>query len=113
MVQCGGPMTSLHRILPAITLGYSVTDLINGFAIGKPDFILHGFATCAVMLIFCELNVPHTIVQMLVMEVNILKYCKNNQILFLYSWNSFPFLLHFLSFTVFHNILDYERYQIR
>lgn len=75
MAQCGPPMTSLHRILPAITLGYSVTDVYNGLALGKIDFVLHGVATTAVMLVFCELDVPHTIVQMLVMEVSTIFLC--------------------------------------
>jgi TLC domain len=66
-VTCHGPLTSLHRILPAITWGYSVFDIIDGFSISF-DFILHGVATFAVMGLYCEFDVPHILAPMLFME---------------------------------------------
>lgn len=67
--QCLGPLTSLHRILPAITMGYSMFDLIDGLTLGV-DFALHGLATMGVMSFFCETNLPHIIAPMLLMEVS-------------------------------------------
>jgi hypothetical protein len=67
--QCEGPLTSLHRILPAITMGYSMFDLLDGFTISI-DFALHGLSTLSVMAFFCEHNAPHIIAPMLLMEVS-------------------------------------------
>lgn len=66
-VQCHGPLTSLHRILPAITMGYSIFDLIDGLTISV-DFALHGAATLAVMTLFVEIGAPHIMAPMLFME---------------------------------------------
>jgi hypothetical protein len=57
-LNCEGPLTSLHRILPAITAGYSLLDLYDGLEIGS-DFAMHGAATFVVMTFFCEAGVPH------------------------------------------------------
>ena len=65
---CAVPLTSLHRILPAITMGYSLFDLLDGFTLGV-DFILHGAATLAVMIYFCETS-PQIVVPYLLMEVS-------------------------------------------
>ena len=67
--QCGDtPLTSLHRILPAITMGYSVFDMFDGFHL-RLDFLLHGGATFLVMALFVENDVPHLVTSMLLMEV--------------------------------------------
>jgi hypothetical protein len=68
-IQCQGPLTSLHRILPAITMGYSMFDILDGMTISV-DFALHGAATFSVMAFFCEHNAPHIIAPMLLMEVS-------------------------------------------
>lgn len=69
MCQCQGPMTSLHRILPAITMGYAIFDLVDGLTIGI-DFAIHGVATLAVFLFFCEINLPEAMASAQVMEVS-------------------------------------------
>lgn len=66
-VQCLGPLTSLHRILPAITMGYSIFDLIDGLTISI-DFAMHGAVTLAVMFFFIEVDAPHIMAPMLFME---------------------------------------------
>ncbi len=68
-MQCQGPMTSLHRILPAITLGYSLFDLADGFNLSF-DFVLHGGATGLVMLYFCYYDAPHLLGATLTVEVS-------------------------------------------
>jgi len=68
-IQCAEPLTSLHRILPAITQGYAVCDIINGFSLGR-EFLAHGIATFTVMTIFVELNASSIILPMLVMEIS-------------------------------------------
>jgi len=67
--QCAGPLTSLHKILPAITMGYSLFDLIDGMTISV-DFMLHGLATFAVMAFFLETGTPNFITPMLLMEAS-------------------------------------------
>lgn len=66
---CAGPLTSLHRILPAITMGYSIFDLLDGLQISI-DFALHGVATLAVMLLFIQVGAPHIVAPMLLMETS-------------------------------------------
>jgi hypothetical protein len=74
---CEGPLTSLHRILPAITMGYAVLDLIDGMKLGM-DFALHGVMTFVVMLFFCETELPQIVVPFLLMEISsvFLSFCK-------------------------------------
>lgn len=66
---CGPPLTSLHRILPAITMGYSVFDITDSLSMG-PAFLAHGVATFSVMVFFAEIDAPHLVVGMLIMEVS-------------------------------------------
>lgn len=66
---CGGPLTSLHRILPAITMGYALLDLYEGISMSL-DFALHGIATLTVMGFHCQHNKPHLVTPMLLMEVS-------------------------------------------
>jgi TLC domain len=68
-VLCQEPLTSLHRILPAITMGYALFDLYDGIFISI-DFIMHGTATLAIMAIFVEVNAPQIMSPMLIMETS-------------------------------------------
>lgn len=68
-MQCNGPLTSLHRILPAITLGYSLFDLTDGLNLSF-DFVLHGGATGLVMLYFCYYDAPHLLGATLTVEIS-------------------------------------------
>mmetsp|Transcript_2901 Transcript_2901/g.6223 ORF Transcript_2901/g.6223 Transcript_2901/m.6223 type:complete len:283 (+) Transcript_2901:208-1056(+) len=69
-VLCQGPLTTFHSIVPAITMGYGVFDLLEGIHMAKTDFILHGVATLSIMAYFCEYGVPEIIVPMLLMEIS-------------------------------------------
>lgn len=68
-IQCKGPLTSLHRIIPAITQGYAICDIINGWKLG-PAFLAHGIGTFTIMTIFNELEASSIITPMLIMEVS-------------------------------------------
>lgn len=69
-VSClGGPLTSMHRIIPCITQGFAVCDIINGFRLG-PEYLAHGVATFLVMGIFNEANMPQLVNTMLIMELS-------------------------------------------
>lgn len=69
-VSCaGGPLTSLHLIVPSLTLGYSIVDILNGFRLGGA-FLAHGFATFSVMMIFIQQGLPQFVNSMLVMELS-------------------------------------------
>jgi len=63
------PLTSLHRILPAITLGYGLCDIIEGLDLGR-DFLLHATALVIVMGTCCEMGYSHTVTPMLLMEIS-------------------------------------------
>jgi hypothetical protein len=67
--QCQGPLTSLHRILPAITMGYALFDLIDGLTLSI-DFALHGAATLAIFAYFCGIGAAHVIAPFEIMEVS-------------------------------------------
>jgi len=69
-ILCQGPLTTFHSIVPAITMGYGVFDLLEGIGMAKTDFILHGVATLSIMAYFCEYGVPEIIVPMLLMEIS-------------------------------------------
>jgi len=69
MVRCMGPLTNLHRTLPALSIGYALCDILDSLALGG-DFLVHGLAFGTVMMIICELDLQHTITQMLLMEVS-------------------------------------------
>jgi len=71
-VLCKGPLTTIHSIVPAITMGYGFFDIVEGISVGKIDFILHGVATVSVMAYFCEVGVPEIITPMLMMEISTL-----------------------------------------
>ena len=38
-ILCQGPLTSLHRHVPAMTVGFGVFDLIEGYTHGTVDFV--------------------------------------------------------------------------
>lgn len=63
-------LTSLHRILPFFTLGYAVSDIVEGVILGVPDFLLHGVLLGITMSTVCYLEIQHTIISMLVMELS-------------------------------------------
>ena len=68
-ITCNGPLTSLHRIIPAITQGYAICEIMNSFRLG-PDALAHGVATFSVALIFNEFNASHILTPMLIMEIS-------------------------------------------
>lgn len=67
--QCHGPLTSLHRVLPAVTMGYATFDFFDGLTLGI-DFAMHGAATLLVMVIYVGANAPQLVTPMLLMEVS-------------------------------------------
>lgn len=72
LIACQGPLTSLHRIIPAITQGYAICDIIQGYQLfykgSGPEFIAHGFATLLGTTLFNEYNLSHILTPMLVLE---------------------------------------------
>ena len=67
--QCQGPLTSLHRILPAITLGYSVLDLFDGLFLGV-EFALHGAALFFSLIFYIWTDSSHLAIGALVSEMS-------------------------------------------
>ena len=67
-VLCGGPLTSLHRVLPTAALGYSIFDLIDGITLG-PSFLAHGMVMVAFALYMCESDKNEIFAVMLTLEV--------------------------------------------
>lgn len=43
IVGCGGPLTSLHRIVPAITMGYGIFDILDGVGHGLDFVSMHWY----------------------------------------------------------------------
>ena len=68
-IRCAPPLTSLHRLLPAITWGYAIFDLVDSFYLGDMVFAVHSVALAAVMGLVCEIGISHHITPMLLMEV--------------------------------------------
>lgn len=79
MMRCQKPLTNLHMILPAITLGYSICDIINGLTMNLPkEFLAHGVVTFAASALYCENQMQQFATHMLVMELStiLLTLCK-------------------------------------
>ena len=72
MVRCGSPVTSLHRVLPTVSLGYAILDLVDGFAIDLA-FMMHGIAFFTFSLCLSEINKNELLAIMLTLEVSNLK----------------------------------------
>ena len=66
---CGGPLTSVHRIVPAITMGYGILDFLEGLNWGV-DYAAHGVVTFFIMTFFVESGLPQVVVPYLLMEVS-------------------------------------------
>jgi len=77
-VRCHAP-TSLHRVLPAITQGYAICDILNGLQCGGA-FLAHGIATLLLTSLFTIFGVGHVLGPMLVCEVStiLLSIVRNN-----------------------------------
>jgi hypothetical protein len=101
-ILCQGPLTTIHAIVPAITMGFGIFDIIEGFSHGM-DFIMHGVATFSVMAYFCELGVPEIIVPMLMMEISTINLCLMRAT-FIYDYmvpiNIFFFVTSFFAFRI-------------
>jgi len=69
-VLCKGPLTTFHSIVPAISMGYGVFDVMEGLKMMKADFIMHGVATLTIMSYFCYYGIPEIITPMLLMEIS-------------------------------------------
>lgn len=65
--MCAPPLTSVHRILASITLGYSLLDFIHGLTLGA-DFLFHGMITMFAMGYAVEMQVPQVVSALLIME---------------------------------------------
>jgi hypothetical protein len=68
-LACHAPLTSLHRILPAMTMGYSLLDLFDGIFISF-DFALHGGVTMLVLAYYCSVGAPHIVEPLLIVEAS-------------------------------------------
>ena len=68
-ILCHGALTNIHRLTPALTQGYAICDIINGFTLG-PAALAHGIATLAVMTFFNEVGASHIITPILFMEIS-------------------------------------------
>ncbi|KAG7368893.1 TLC domain containing protein [Nitzschia inconspicua] len=101
-ILCKGPLTSFHAMIPAITAGFGIFDIIEGFSHGM-DFILHGLATFTVMAYFCEVGVPEIIVPMLMMEISTINLCLMRATFFvdhMVTVNIFCFVASFFAFRI-------------
>ncbi len=68
-ILCLGPVTNIHRLTPAITQGYAICDIINGFKISK-EALAHDLATFTVATLFNEMGASHLFTYILIMEVS-------------------------------------------
>lgn len=61
--------TPLHNILPAVTQGYAICDILNGLEFGGA-FLAHGIATLMLTSLFSMLGFAYMLSPMLVCEVS-------------------------------------------
>lgn len=71
---CQQPLTSLHRILPAILQGYALCDILEAIHLRSKglglEFLGHGISTLLVTTTFIEANASHLLTFTLVMEIS-------------------------------------------
>lgn len=71
---CQQPLTSLHRILPAILQGYALCDILEAIHLRSKglglEFLGHGIGTLLVTTTFIEANASHLLTFTLVMEIS-------------------------------------------
>ena len=67
-VLCHGALTSLHRVLPTASVGYSVFDLVDGLSLG-PAFMAHGLVMFMFSTYVMEVNKNEVLAVMLALEV--------------------------------------------
>ena len=63
-------LTPLHAIIPMVSLGYGLVDLIEGIFLNRGDFIVHGLGVLASMGSCCYLGKSHLVTPALVMELS-------------------------------------------
>lgn len=66
----GGALTSLHRVLPFVTLGFAFTDVMEGLQLRRADYLFHGTLLGATFGTVCYLELQHCVVPMLLMELS-------------------------------------------
>ena len=71
-IRCASALTVLHTLLPIVSLGYAVHDLVDGIYLKRADFFAHGLFLMVCLVIVCEMGAPHLVVAGLVMELSTL-----------------------------------------
>ncbi len=69
-IRCEPALTSLHSILPMVSLGYAFSDFVEGVRLWRKDWILHGLLLGSCFMLVCELGVPHLVSAPLHREVS-------------------------------------------
>lgn len=70
-IRCQKPLTTLHVILPAVTLGYSINDIYQ--CVTKDQgmaFLFHGIAMFASTATCCQLGLQPLLTRGLIMEIS-------------------------------------------
>lgn len=69
MVMCGGALTSFHRVLPTVTLGYAINEFLDGLQLSF-DFLTHASVLLTFALYMCENEKNEILSTMLALEVS-------------------------------------------
>lgn len=69
MMGCQNSSATLAKLIPAVSLGYAIFDLLEGFSRG-PSFVMHGVAYVSVLVIVCEFGLQHTLIPALLLELS-------------------------------------------
>mmetsp|Transcript_30516 Transcript_30516/g.45161 ORF Transcript_30516/g.45161 Transcript_30516/m.45161 type:complete len:269 (-) Transcript_30516:2271-3077(-) len=102
--QCYPPLTSLHRILPAIVMGFAVVDCLEARKHGL-DYIVHGVVTFSVMLFFTEMGRPQIVAPFIILETSTIFLNLVHATFFEERGSTIMQLLFALSFTTVRIIL--------
>ena len=68
--MCGGALTSFHRVLPTVTLGYAINEFMDGLTLGI-DFMTHASVLLTFALYMCENEKNEILSTMLALEVSV------------------------------------------
>ena len=63
-------LTPLHSLVPMISLGYGLVDLVEGIYLKRYDYVIHGLSMLASMGSCCFLGKSHLVTPALIMELS-------------------------------------------
>lgn len=70
VIRCEGPLTNLHRLLPSVSWGFGVFELVDGIKSADVSMIIHGVAFISITNLVNLWGHPESIIPMFITEIS-------------------------------------------